>query len=153
MDEPVTDVLFTLEKLDVQTCVDKVTHQACGAISVFIGTTRDLMNGRHVVQLDYECYQEMAEKEVKKICNQTRERWKEIKNIAIHHRLGTVPVKEVSIVIAISSPHRVDALAATQFCIDTLKATVPIWKKEVYNDGTTEWMENKECTWKISKQT
>nr|CAB3263894.1 molybdopterin synthase catalytic subunit [Phallusia mammillata] len=116
------------------------------------GTTRDLRNGRHVVQLEYECYQAMAEKEVKKICNQTRERWQEINSIAIHHRLETVPVKEASIVIAISSPHRVDALAATQFCIDTLKATVPIWK-EVYNDGTTEWMENKECTWKISKRT
>lgn len=66
---------------------------------------------------------------------------------------STVPVKEASIVIAISSPHRVDALAATQFCIDTLKATVPIWKKEVYNDGTTEWMENKECTWKKTNLT
>lgn len=62
-------------------------------------------------------------------------------------RLGTVPVKEASIIIAISSPHRIDGIKATEWCIDTVKKTVPIWKKEIYEDAKPEWKENKECTW------
>nr|XP_002131137.1 molybdopterin synthase catalytic subunit isoform X2 [Ciona intestinalis] len=127
------DIVFTNDALNVQAAVDKVSSETCGAVSIF---------------LDYECYGQMAHKELEKICERLREKWPDILHILIHHRLGSVPVKESSVLIAISSPHRVDAMAATQYCIDNLKAKVPIWKKEVYDDGTNEWMENNECSWK-----
>ncbi|KAK9703203.1 MoaE protein [Popillia japonica] len=87
----------------------------------------------------------MAITSLQKICAEIRERWSSIVNIAIYHRLGAVPVKEASIVIAISSPHRNEALNATQWCIENVKEKVPIWKKEFYeNDSSPEWKENKE---------
>ncbi|XP_078486730.1 molybdopterin synthase catalytic subunit [Ciona intestinalis] len=142
------DIIFTNDALDVQTAVDKVSSETCGAVSIFLGTTRNHFNGKKVLRLDYECYGQMAHKELEKICDRLREKWPDILHILIHHRLGSVPVKESSVLIAISSPHRVDAMAATQYCIDNLKANVPIWKKEVYDDGTNQWMENNECSWK-----
>lgn len=93
----------------------------------------------------------MAVKALTKICDQIRSKWTDTKHIAIHHRLGVVPVKEASVIIAISSPHRQSSLEATQFAIDELKRIVPIWKKEVYcggiNEGTSMWKENRECEW------
>lgn len=89
----------------------------------------------------------MALKAMNKICEQIRSKWSDTKHIAIHHRLGVVPVKEASVIIAISSPHRQNSLEATQFAIDELKKTVPIWKKEIYDEGTSVWKENKECEW------
>lgn len=95
----------------------------------------------------------MAQKTLNKMCDEIRMKWPDIKHIAIYHRLGVVPIKESSVVIAISSPHRQESLEAVQFAIDELKRTVPIWKKEVYggnDEGTETWKENKECEW--SKQ-
>lgn len=89
----------------------------------------------------------MAIKYLKKICVNIRSKWPDIKGIAIYHRTGTVPVKEFSVVIAISSPHRQSGLNATQFAIDELKRTVPIWKKEIYSNEQGEWKENRECQW------
>merc|ERR1712117_649651 len=88
----------------------------------------------------------MAEKELQKLCERVRERW-DVEKIAIFHRTGVVPLGEASVVIAISSAHRKESLEAVHFAIDDLKATVPIWKKEVYTDGTNSWKENKECPW------
>lgn len=93
------------------------------------GTTRDNWNEKTVVRLEYEAYDNMAIKEMKNICNVIREKWSTVKNIAIYHRLGNVPVKETSIIIAVSSPHRKDALEAVDFCINEFKRLVPIWKK------------------------
>ena len=87
------------------------------------------MNGRKVLKLEYESYDEMAFKEMKKICDIIRSKWSTIKNIAIYHRVGEVPVSQSSIIIAISSPHRKDSLEAVSYCIDEFKRTVPIWKK------------------------
>lgn len=89
------------------------------------------------------------------ICDNIREKWPEVRHIALYHRLGEVPVKESSVVIAISSPHRQDSLDAVQFAIDELKRTVPIWKKEIYGgayEGTSMWKENKECAWSNTEQ-
>uniref|UniRef100_H2Z5M7 Molybdopterin synthase catalytic subunit n=1 Tax=Ciona savignyi TaxID=51511 RepID=H2Z5M7_CIOSA len=142
------DIILTHDHLDVQSTVDKVSSDDCGAVSVFLGTTRNHFKGKKVVQLDYECYENMAKKEMLKICEIMREKWPDIMHIAVHHRLGTVPIREGSILIAVSSPFRLSAMHATQYCIDSIKATVPIWKKEVYADGTISWKENSECTWK-----
>lgn len=103
-----------------------------------------------VLSLKYEAYDKMADKMLNKICDNIREKWPDVKHIALYHRLGLVPIKESSVVIAISSPHRQDSLEAVQFAIDELKRTVPIWKKEVYGgdfEGTEMWKENKECHW------
>lgn len=92
----------------------------------------------------------MAIKKMTAICEELRAKWPDIKNIAIFHRLGTVPVKEASVVIAVSSPHRETSLLSVQHAIDTLKSTVPIWKKELYADNEAAWKENKECQWRTN---
>lgn len=142
---------LTHDKLDVGEINDLVAHESCGAISLFVGTTRDNFDGKTVVQLEYEAYEAMALKTMNQICDEMRIHWPDIKNVGIHHRLGTVPVKEASVVIAVSSPHRNSSLEAVHFAIDELKKCVPVWKKEKYADGQgSEWKENKECTWSTS---
>ena len=92
----------------------------------------------------------MATKCMSSICQKVREIWTDVHHIAIHHRLGLVPVKEASVIIAVSSPHRQSSLEAVSFAIEELKKSVPIWKKEIYKVGSSEWKENKECTWSSS---
>uniref|UniRef100_A0A1B0CXZ7 Molybdopterin synthase catalytic subunit n=1 Tax=Lutzomyia longipalpis TaxID=7200 RepID=A0A1B0CXZ7_LUTLO len=123
------------DKLVVSDVSDLVAHESCGAISLFVGTTRDNFEDKKVISLEYEAYEPMALKTMKKICQEIRSRWPDVKNIAIHHRLGEVPVKEASVVIAISSPHRKDGIDATAFAIEELKKQVPIWKKEQYSEA------------------
>lgn len=107
------------------------------------------INHLQVVSLEYEAYDGMARKVMKQLCTDIRTKWPDVKHIAIHHRLGLVPVKEASVVIAVSSPHRATSLEAVNFGINELKKRVPIWKKEKYVGGgvESEWKENKECTW------
>ncbi|CAH0551808.1 unnamed protein product [Brassicogethes aeneus] len=135
---------FSNEKLSVEKISDLVAANSCGAISIFVGTTRDNFEGKKVLTLEYEAYESMGLKSMNKICEEIRDRWSSVENIAIHHRLGLVPVKDASIIIAISSPHRQDAIKATEWCINSVKESVPIWKKEVYADSKPEWKENKE---------
>ena len=129
--------------LDVARACATVGRDGAGAISTFVGTTRDHFKGRRVVRLEYEGYMPMAIKEMRKIAAQVRARWA-VECVAMVHRLGLVPVGESSVIIAVSSAHRLEAVLATHFAIDTLKATVPIWKKEVYADGDGDavWKEN-----------
>ncbi|XP_042893590.1 molybdopterin synthase catalytic subunit-like [Penaeus japonicus] len=139
-------IKLTQDALSTGEAADLVTDPTCGAVSLFVGTTRNNFQGREVVRLEYEAYQEMAEKEMLAICRQARDKWN-LKHIAIYHRLGVVPVLESSVIIAVSSSHRRESLEATSFLIDLLKARVPIWKKEMYDDGRGDWKENKECAW------
>uniref|UniRef100_A0A8C0ZG16 Molybdopterin synthase catalytic subunit n=1 Tax=Cyanistes caeruleus TaxID=156563 RepID=A0A8C0ZG16_CYACU len=96
---------------------------------VLLGTTRNNFEGKKVIRLEYEAYTSMAETEIKKICRDVRQKWPSVKHIAVHHRLGVVPITEASVIIAASSPHRAESLEAVMYCINTLKASVPIWKK------------------------
>jgi len=143
--------------ISVDEVMKAVSSPTCGATSMFIGTTRDNFEEKKVVRLEYEAYEPMAVTETKKICDQIRTKWS-VEHIAIYHRLGLVPVTEASIVIAISSEHRTESLEAVQFAIDTMKKTVPIWKKEVYQDASgstvedTQWKANKECFWNPSSK-
>lgn len=139
-------IKLTHKVLSVEEATSLVTHPSCGAISLFIGTTRDNFEGKTVTKLAYEAYEEMAEKEMGKICAQAREKWN-LKHIALHHRLGVVPVTESSVIVAVSSEHRRESLEAASYLIDSLKAKVPIWKKELYDDGSSDWKRNKECVW------
>ncbi|XP_074808638.1 molybdopterin synthase catalytic subunit isoform X2 [Natator depressus] len=128
-DEPKDFIKLNCEKLSADEVSELVISPCCGAVSLFIGTTRNNFEGKKVIHLEYEAYSSMAEAEIKKICRDVRQKWASIKHIAVHHRLGLVPVTEASVIVAISSPHRVASLEAVQYCINTLKATVPIWKK------------------------
>ena len=111
---------------------------------MFVGTTRDSFEGKSVVKLEYEAYEEMAIKELQKICENIRGFWN-VDKIAIIHRLGEVPIGEIGVAIAVSSTHRSNAIKSVEFAIDNLKKSVPIWKKEIYEDGTYFWKENCEA--------
>ncbi|KAK1148006.1 molybdopterin synthase catalytic subunit-like isoform X1 [Acipenser oxyrinchus oxyrinchus] len=145
-------VKLTHDKLSTEEVSASVVCPSCGAVSLFIGITRNSFEGKKVVELEYEAYIPMAQSEMKKICWDVRLKWPSVKHIAIHHRLGVVPVSEASVIIAISSPHRSESLEAVKYCIDTLKATVPIWKKEIYETEDCSWKENKECRWAGSRE-
>ncbi|CAB0037556.1 unnamed protein product [Trichogramma brassicae] len=144
--------------LNINDIIQSVTSASCGAVSTFIGTTRDNFEDKKVIKLEYEAYEPMALKQMRAVCNKIRSQWS-VEKIAIYHRLGEVPVKEASIVIAISSPHRQESLLAVQYAIDAVKTSVPIWKKEIYAGHRPQWKENKECAWStnnvntIDKQT
>ena len=113
---------------------DAVRDPAAGAIATFAGTTRETNDGRRILRLEYEAYADMAVAEFVKIAATVRERW-EVCKIAIVHRVGTVPVGETSVVIAVSAPHRGAAIEACHFAIDELKIAAPIWKKEYFEGG------------------
>jgi MoaE-MoaD fusion protein len=124
--------------LALDAVVDEVRSDKAGAIATFIGTTRSESRGRAVEHLDYEAYEGMAEQVMAGIASALEQRY-DLCGIAIHHRTGRVEIGEPSVVIAVSAPHRQDALAACKDAIDTLKEQVPLWKKEVY-EGGEEWI-------------
>lgn len=101
---------------------------------MFIGTVRDSTQDRRVLRLEFEAYESMAIAEMRKIAEEVQRRWK-AQEVAIHHRVGVLNPGEIAVVIAVATPHRKAAFEACQYAIDTLKETVPIWKKEVYEDG------------------
>ncbi len=137
---PVSGGAFRLsaDPLSLDAVVREVASDAAGAIATFTGTVRDRSRGRDVIRLDYEAYEGMAERTMERIAAQLRERY-ELCEIAIHHRTGPVEIGEPSVVIAVSAPHRGDALAACKDAIDELKGSVPLWKKELY-EGGEEWI-------------
>lgn len=121
--------------LSVQNCMELITNGGAGAINLFVGAVRDKTQQRRVVRLEYEAYAPMAIREMQKLAEQACERW-QIQGIAIHHRIGTLHIGEIAVIIAVATPHRAEAFEACQWLIDTLKQTVPIWKKEVFEDGS-----------------
>ena len=137
---PVSGGTFRLstEPLSLDAAVDEVRSDQAGAIATFTGTTRLQSRGRTVLHLDYEAYEEMAEQTMAQIAEELKARY-DLCEIAIHHRTGRVDIGESSVVIAVSAPHRQDALAACKEAIDTLKGQVPLWKKEFY-EGGEEWI-------------
>jgi len=141
----------------LQECYDFVTGPLpgrCGAVSTFVGVTRDNFNGRKVKKLSYEGYVPMAVKELRRVCADAVRKYGSVYRIAAAHVLGDCPAGHASVVLAASSPHRIDAIRCTEFLIDELKARVPIWKLEVYdddNDGQDSvWKENVE--WRAGKR-
>lgn len=126
--------------IDVAMVEASVYDPSCGAVLVFVGTTRDTFDGRAVVRLEYEAYVALAQAELMAIASEIGARWPGAR-AALVHRLGLVPVGEASVVIAVATPHRADAYDASRYAIEALKARVPVWKKEVYEDGHT-WKAN-----------
>jgi len=120
--------------LNIQGCIGWIMSPDSGGIDVFIGTVRNRTNGKAVMRLEFEAYEPMALKEIEKILAQAAEKWP-IQKALVHHRTGVLEVGEVPVIIAVAAAHRAAAFQACRFIIDTLKETVPIWKKEIFEDG------------------
>ncbi len=132
-------VRLTHNVIDYHALVEQVRRHDCGAVVAFLGTVRDLTEGRVTVALDYEAYPGMAEKKMAEIEEETRRRWP-VGEMVLAHRLGRLDVGDVSVAVAVSCPHRAQAFEACRYAIDRLKELVPIWKKENWADGSTEWV-------------
>ena len=128
----------TAEPLDLSAAVAEVSTDEAGAVATFVGTVRKSSRGRDVDHLEYEAFEEMAEPMLSRLAADLEEKHG-LCSVAIHHRVGRVEIGEASVVIAVSAPHRTAALDACREAIDTLKTTIPLWKKEVY-EGGEEWI-------------
>ncbi len=127
------------EPIEYAELVEQVRTPACGAVVLFLGTVREVTEGRITRALDYEAYSGMAEKQLSAVEQETRDRWP-VGKIAIMHRTGHLDLGDVSVAVAVSCPHRAQAFEACRYAIDRVKEVVPIWKKEHWADGTTDWV-------------
>ncbi|MFI5458942.1 MAG: molybdenum cofactor biosynthesis protein MoaE [Isosphaerales bacterium] len=125
--------------IDAAAVTERVRSPHAGAVCTFLGTVRDLTDDRRTVALRYEAYPEMAMKKMTELEDEARRRWPVIE-LALVHRVGDLDLGEVSVVVAVSCPHRGQAFDACRWLIDTLKEVVPIWKQETWEDGKQEWV-------------
>ena len=128
------DIQLLNAPLDPAACQRWVSAPDKGGLVLFVGTVRNHTQGKEVLRLDFEAYEPMAINEMRKIAEAVNERWPESK-AAIHHRVGQLAIGDIAVIIAVGTAHRAGAFAACQYAIDTLKETVPIWKKEIFADG------------------
>ncbi len=131
---PTTNILITHQPLNIAECSQWVITPESGGIDFFIGTVRNATKGKAVLRLEFEAYATMAIKEMEKIAADVFVKWP-LQKVLIHHRTGTLQVGEIPVIIAVSAAHRDAAFEACRYIIDTLKQTVPIWKKEIFEDG------------------
>jgi len=132
-------IQLTHDEIDYTALTESVRSDLCGAVVLFMGTVREMTDGRQTDSLEYEGYPAMAEAKLAKLEAEARSRWP-VEGVGIVHRLGKLDKGEISVAVAVSTPHRGQAFEAGRFLIDELKRIVPIWKKELYSDGTTEWV-------------
>jgi molybdopterin synthase catalytic subunit len=132
-------ISITHERLDRDALVAAVSHPGAGGIVVFEGVVRDNARGKQVRYLEYDVYPEMAVQQIREIVAEAESRWG-VERVAVAHRVGRLEIGEASVIIVVASPHRAEAFDACRYIIDTLKTTVPIWKKEVATNGE-EWVE------------
>lgn len=130
--------------INIQSVIDKVIRRNAGAVTTFIGTVRELTEGKKTLYLTYEAYIPMAEKKLKQIAEEVKEKWGDVE-IAITHRVGRLDISDVAVVIAVSTPHRKAAYEANEFAMERIKEIVPIWKKEHWETGE-EWIGNQQGT-------
>jgi len=132
-------VSLTSEPIDTSRVLEQAASTQAGAVVLFLGTTRELTGERRTSSLDYECYPAMAERKLAELEAAARDRWPIVECVIVH-RVGHLELGEASVAVAVSTPHRRDAFEAGQWLIDRLKEVVPIWKKENWADGTSEWV-------------
>ncbi|QDU42275.1 molybdenum cofactor biosynthesis protein MoaE [Symmachiella dynata] len=130
---------LTRDTIDYTALTESVRSDQAGAVVLFLGTVREMTAGRQTAALDYDAYPEMALAKLAELETEARDRWPIIE-VAMIHRIGHLELGEVSVAVAVSTPHRPDAFEAARHLIDRLKEIVPIWKKENFTDGTTEWV-------------
>ena len=133
------DVAVVRDPLDAGAMYDQVASPRSGAVVVFAGTVREWTRERRTLRLEYHAYDEMAIAKLREVTAACQKRWP-IDRIAVWHRVGVLEIGEISLLVGVSTPHRKDAYAASQFAVDMLKRIVPIWKKEWYEDGQVEWV-------------
>ncbi len=129
----------TAEALDANELLTAVRQDESGAVVLFHGVARNNSEGRRVIALEYEAHASLAEKKLREVAREVRERWP-ITAIAALHRTGRLAIGETSLLVAVSSPHRKEAFEASQYAVDRIKQIVPVWKKEIWEDGTGEWV-------------
>lgn len=129
---------ITDQPIDVLKVIEVATQHAAGAINMFIGTVRNQTAGKKVVRLEYEAYAPMAVSEIKKIILKANDEW-HLQGYAVSHRVGLLVPGEIAVVVAVSTAHRKASFEACQYIIDNLKLTVPIWKREFFEDGD-QWV-------------
>jgi molybdopterin synthase catalytic subunit len=130
---------LTHDEIDYTALTEKARSHQAGAVILFLGTVREMTAGQQTVALDYDAYPDMARAKMQEIVDEAREKWP-IEGVAVVHRLGHLELGDISIAIAVACPHRHQAFDASRFLIDELKIRVPVWKKENWSDGTTEWV-------------
>jgi len=135
-------IQITNEPLDPEAITAKVCRDANGATVTFLGTTRSATGERKVLHLEYEAYRPMADTQLARVADEIRERWS-IEDVVIAHRLGRLGIGDVSLVVAVASPHRKAAFEACQYAVDRIKQIVPIWKKEFFEGGDV-WVGSQE---------
>ncbi|EFO27653.2 hypothetical protein LOAG_00832 [Loa loa] len=135
-------LLIQTDELQLSYAAEFVNKPESGGTCIFLGTTRDSFGDKKVVRLEFEAYDEMVYKELDRLCSELRKSYPAVDKIALFHKVGNVFVGKASVIMAVSAPHRQDAFQATERGIDYLKSRVPIWKKEVYSDGTYCWKRN-----------
>lgn len=142
------EVLFevTSEPLSSDKLIAKVSNPMAGAILTFVGTVREFTYGKRTTYLEYEAYPEMAIKKMKEIADEIKEKWPDTK-VAMSHRVGKLAIEEISVIIAVATPHRAAGFEAGRYAIERLKQIVPVWKKEIWEDGE-EWVGHQEGPWK-----
>lgn len=128
------DIQICDQQLSVDNCYQFIHDPGAGGNTIFIGTVRNVTKGNQVKRLEFESYDAMAIKEMSKIVNTIFKKWDAIK-VSFHHRKGVLQIGDIAVIIAVSCPHRDASFEACQYAIDTLKETVPIWKKEIFEDG------------------
>lgn len=132
-------IRLTYDPIDIDTVLTSVNRPEAGGMVLFLGTTRRETEGRQTASLDYECYPEMAERQLSDLESEARRRWSLVE-CSVVHRLGRIQIGEVSVAVAVSSVHRGPAFEAAQWLMDRIKHVVPIWKRENWADGTSQWV-------------
>jgi len=137
-------IQITENKLDIKIFTDSVLGDANGAVNTFLGVTRNSTSGKTVTKLEYECYLPMAKKKLEEVRLEALEKW-DVNSVAVGHRIGTLGIGEISLVVVVSGPHRAAVFEVCKYIVDRIKEVVPIWKKEFFEDGAI-WVESSECS-------
>ena len=132
-------MVITDELIDIQKFFSCESPRSCGAVASFVGIVRNHDKGRAVKGLYYDCYRSMAEKMIKALIEEAETRW-DLGEVMVSHRIGHLEIGEVAVAIRVTSAHRAEAFEACRFMIEGIKEKVPIWKKEIFEDGTSEWV-------------
>lgn len=135
-----THFQITPDPLSVERVHTLASHPGNGAVVLMSGTVRDQTGGRAVDHLDYQAYEPMALNIFHQIARYLHTQWPQTHTLVIHHRIGSLAINEISVLVAVGTPHRAEAFAACQYAIDTLKHQAPIWKKEHWQDGESDWV-------------
>lgn len=133
---------ITSSPLSPEQIINKIRKDSYGAVVTFLGTVRSPSQGKKVLYLEYEAYEDMAQKKLEQIVSEINQKW-QLQDVAISHRIGKVTAGETALVIVVAAPHRKEAFEACQYAIDRLKQIAPFWKKEVYEGGES-WVEHQD---------